>query len=94
MKDLIFHTSFNVFSSQFYAFYINRNIYIYNITHKNSFSGGSVGKESACNAGDTGDMNLVSGLGRSPGGGHGNSFQYSHLENPQGQRRLQRVGYD
>lgn len=29
MKDLIFPTSFSVFSNQFYAFYINRNIYIY-----------------------------------------------------------------
>ena len=31
------------------------------------------------------------GLGRSPGGGHGNPSQYSCLENPQGQRSL--VGY-
>lgn len=29
MKDLIFPTSFSVFSNQFYAFYINRNIYTY-----------------------------------------------------------------
>lgn len=31
MKDLIFPTSFSVFSNQFYAFYINRNIYILHI---------------------------------------------------------------
>ena len=31
------------------------------------------------------------GLGRSPGGGHGNPLQYSCLENPHGQRSL--VGY-
>ena len=31
------------------------------------------------------------GLGRSPGGGHGNVFQYSCLENPHGQRSL--AGY-
>ena len=37
------------------------------------------GKESACNAGDT---DSISKLGRSPGGGHGNSLQYSYLENP------------
>jgi len=30
-------------------------------------------------------------LGKSSGGGHGNPFQYSGLENPHGQRRL--VGY-
>lgn len=34
MKDLIFPTSFSVFSNQFYAFYINRNIYIYNTLKK------------------------------------------------------------
>ena len=39
------------------------------------------GKESACNAGDTGDLGLISGLGRSPGGGNGNPRQYSYLEN-------------
>ena len=31
------------------------------------FPGDSVGKESTCNAGDSG---LIPGLGRSPGGGH------------------------
>ena len=34
------------------------------------------------NAGDAGDVGSVPGLGRSPGGGHGNSLQYSYLENP------------
>ena len=29
-------------------------------------------KESACSAGDVKDMSLISGSGRSPGGGHGN----------------------
>ena len=43
------------------------------------FPGGSEGKESACNAGDLGS---IPGLGRSPGGGHGNSLHYSCLENP------------
>ena len=43
------------------------------------FSGGSEGKKSACNAGDLGS---VPGLGGSPGGGHGNLFQYPCLENP------------
>ena len=38
-----------------------------------------MGKESACNAGDVG---LILGLGRSPGGGNGNPIQYSCLENP------------
>ena len=45
------------------------------------FLGGSVCKEFACNAGDAGDSGLMPGLGRSPGGGHGNPLQYSCLEN-------------
>ena len=28
------------------------------------------------------DVGSIPGLGRSPGEGHGNAFQYSHLENP------------
>ena len=39
-------------------------------------------KESACSAGDTGDMGPIPGLGRSPGEGNGNLFQYSCRENP------------
>ena len=34
------------------------------------------------NAGDTGDVSLIPGLGRSPGRGSNNSLQYSCLENP------------
>ena len=40
------------------------------------------GKESACSAGDTGDVGLILGSGRSPGEGNGNPLQYSYLENP------------
>ena len=43
-----------------------------------SFPGGSVGKESACNAGVTGS---IPGSGRSPGEGNGNLLQDSCLEN-------------
>ena len=42
------------------------------------FPSSSVGKESACNAGDLG---LIPGLGRSPGEGKGYPLQYSGLEN-------------
>ena len=52
------------------------------------FHCGSDGKESACNAGDVG---LIPGSGRSPGGGYGYPLQYSCLENPHGQRSL--LGY-
>ena len=43
------------------------------------FPGGSDGKASACNVGG---LDSIPGLGRSPGGGNGNPFQYSCLENP------------
>ena len=33
-------------------------------------------------AGDVRDASSIPGLGRSPGGGHGNLLQYSPLENP------------
>ena len=52
------------------------------LTHKASsyrgFPGSSVGKESACDAGDPGS---IPGLGRSPGEGKGHPLQYSGLEN-------------
>ena len=41
------------------------------------FPSGSDDKESACSAEDLGS---IPGLGRSPGGGHGNPLQYSCLE--------------
>ena len=50
--------------------------------------GASDSKDSVWNAGYLGS---IPGLGRSPGGGHGNPLQYSCLENLHGQRSL--VGY-
>ena len=46
-----------------------------------SFPGGSVVKNPSANAGDAGNAGLILGWGRSPGGGHGISLQYSCLEN-------------
>ena len=37
------------------------------------------------------DEGSIPGLGRAPGGGHGNPLQYSCLENPHAQRKL--LGY-
>ena len=42
------------------------------------FSGGSAGKEFACNVGDLGS---ILGLGRYPGEGNGYPLQYSGLQN-------------
>ena len=53
-------------------------------------------KNQAANAGDIRDSGLIPELGRSPGGGHCNPFQYSCLENPmdRGAWRLQSIGSD
>ena len=39
-------------------------------------------KNLSANVGDLRDAGLISGSGRSSGGGHGNSLQYPCLENP------------
>ena len=46
---------------------------------RKDFPGGSMVKNLPANAGDTGS---IPGLGRSPGEGNGNLFQYSCLGNP------------
>ena len=51
-------------------------------SHLTHFPDGSAGQESACNAWDIGNTSSIPGSGRSPGGGNGNSFQYSCLETP------------
>ena len=57
-------------------------------------------KNLPANAGDVGDVGLIPGSGRSPGGGDGNPLQYPCLENPMEEPgRLwsiesQRVGHD
>ena len=52
------------------------------------------GKETACNAGNSGDMGSIPGSGRSLGGGHGNPLQYSCLENPIGRGAWQATQSD
>ena len=69
--------SFSPFNSSF-CFVFLPSTYQYLAVYT-GFPGGLDGKESDCNAGDLG---LIPGLGRSPGEGHGNSLQYSCLENP------------
>ena len=58
------------------------------------FPSGSAGKESTCNAGDTGNKGLIPGSGRSPGGGNGNLFQYSckRISRTEGSDGLQSIG--
>ena len=59
-----------------------------NVGNHMGFPGSSDGKDSASNAGNLG---LIPALGRSPGGKHGSSLQYSYLEISHGQRSL--AGY-
>ena len=51
------------------------------VSFRGGFPGGSAGKESACSAGDAGDLCLIPGSGRCPGGGNGNPVQDSCMEN-------------
>ena len=52
-------------------------------------------KNPPANAGDIRGTDSIPGLGRSPGGGHGNPLQYSCLENLTDRGVwLQRVGHD
>ena len=52
-------------------------------------------KNPPANAGDTRDVGLITGLGRSPGEGNGYRLQYSCLENPMDRRPggLQPMGW-
>ena len=52
------------------------------------FPDGSADKESACNSGDA---TLIPELGRSLGGGNGNSLQYFHWKNPTDREALATV---
>ena len=56
-------------------------IFANDVYSKEDFSGGTVVKNPPPNAGDTGDVGLIPGLGRSSGIEDGNPLQYSCLEN-------------
>ena len=45
-------------------------------------------KNPPANAGDIGDMDLITGSGKSPGGEPGNPLQYSCREEPSGQQSM------
>ena len=53
------------------------------------FPGGSAAKNLPVNEGDTRDMGLIPGWGRSPGEGNDNPVQYSSLENAMDRRAWQ-----
>ena len=56
-------------------------VYVHKHMHT-GFPGGTGGKEPACKCRRHRDMGSIPATGRSPGGGNGNTLQYSCLENP------------
>ena len=62
------------FNGRFFFFLLFLLPCLWSFHEEKGFPGGSESKESACNAEDLGS---VPGLGRCPGGGHGNPLQYS-----------------
>ena len=59
--------------------------------HPYPLPGALVVKNPPVNVGEVRDEGSISGLRRSPGGGHDHPLQYACLENPHGQRGL--AGY-
>ena len=55
------------------------------------FPGGATVKNLPANAGSIRDVGSIPGLGRSPGGWHGDSLQYSCLENSMDRRDWQAI---
>ena len=62
-------------------FFRHCGFHFWSYTHISVLPGGSVGKESTCNSGDSGDVGSIPGSGRSPEG-QGNPLQFSCMENP------------
>ena len=68
-----------------YACYIQYLYLLLLHTHTHThtgFPGGTVVKNLPANAGDSGDVSLIPGLGRSPQEGNGYPLQHPSLENP------------
>ena len=68
--------------NMFYLFCFRVNQISIKLLHKCTFWVVLVIKIPPANAGDIRSMGSILGWERSPGGGHGNSLQYSCLENP------------
>ena len=67
---------------------------LYRILEMGGLPGSTVVKNLPANARDAGDLGLIPGSGRSPGGGNGNLLQYYCCENfkDRGAGRLQSIG--
>ena len=79
MKNTYFHGMRFYFYCSLFIVSLSLGLEKFLVTGSKGCPGGSVGKESACDAGDLGP---IPGSGRSPGEGNGNPLQYSGLESP------------
>ena len=101
IKKMLLLTSHPVFDIQLILFYVRIYLGLIIILCTSNrlcipfsnlgFPASDLGFPGGANAGDMRDEGLIPGLGRSPGGVHGNPPRYSCLENPHGQRSM--VGY-
>ena len=65
-----------------YCFHSLIQLFVEHLLCAMGFPDGASGKETTANAEEIRDVGSIPGLGRSPGGGHGNPLWYSCLENP------------
>ena len=71
----------NVILPVLFCAFTDARHFIHSESFPPSYQHGTVIKNLPANAGDTGEVGLIPGSGRSPGGGTGNSLQYSSLGN-------------
>ena len=78
------HFHLNILQALYFTSLPPKSLIVDLSTVKLCFLGGSSSKEPPANAEDIREPGSIPGLGRFPGGGHGNPPQYSCLENPTG----------
>ena len=71
----------NVILPVLFCAFTDARHFIHSESFHPSYQQGTVIKNLPANAGDTGEVGLIPGSGRYPGGGNGNPLQYSCLEN-------------
>ena len=87
MCNLIFITTLSTIAKIWLNVHMHACTHTHTHTHTHmGFPGGSVVKSPPANPGDSG---WIPGSGRSPGGGHGNPFQYSWVGNSRDRRAWQ-----
>ena len=81
-RNIFFWETIKIISKYTYSFCWNfQHPFPYGFTWNRVFPCSTVVRNLPANAGDTGDVGLIPGLGRSSGEGHGTPLQYSCLKN-------------